>query len=165
MSEKTFELELVELKNKEEHNVVVGMSHFIKTVEDVHEIMVSSVPGAKFGLAFCEASGPREIRKSGTEEELIQEAVRMAQLLSVGHCLVIVMKDMFPINILSNLKQVPEIVTLYCATANPVQILVAESDQGRGIMGVIDGGPSTGVEDAKGEKERKKFLRDIGYKL
>lgn len=164
MKQDDFSLTLISLNNLEKHNLVVGMSHFIKTVEDVHEMMVSAVPGAKFGLAFCEASGPKLIRKTGTEDDLVKEAVRMAKLLSVGHCFVLVMKDMFPINILPRLKQVPEIVTLYCATANPVQVIVAESDQGRGIMGVIDGGASEGVEDKTGEKQRKEFLRKIGYK-
>lgn len=158
-------LQLVELKNKEDYNIVVGMSHFIKTVEDVHELMVQSVPGAEFGLAFCEASGPRLIRKSGTDEELVVEAVRMAELIGAGHSFVLVMKEMFPINVLPRLKQVPEIVTLYCATANPVQVVVAESEQGRGIMGVIDGGAPKGVEGKKEQGKRKAFLRQIGYKL
>ena len=158
-------LELVELKNSPEQNVVVGTSHFIKTVEDVHELMVNSIPNPKFGLAFCEASGPRLIRKSGTDEELIKEAVRMAKLIGAGHSLVLVMEDMFPVNILAKMKQVPEMVTLYCATANPVQVVVAESKQGRGIMGVIDGGSPKGVETVEDEGERKEFLRKIGYKL
>ena len=165
MSEKKFELELVELKNKEQHNVVVGVSHFIKTVEDVHEMMVGAVPGAKFGLAFCEASGQMLIRKTGTDNELTREAVRMAKLVGAGHSFVLVMKDMFPINILPNLKQITEVVTLYCATANPIQVVVAESKQGRGIMGVIDGGKPKGVEDEKGAADRKEFLRKIGYKM
>jgi uncharacterized protein len=159
------QLSLVELKNSEDYNIVVGMSHFIKTVEDVHELMVESVPGVKFGLAFCEASGPRKIRKTGTEATLIKEAVRMATLIGAGHSFVLVLKDSFPINILPRLKQVPEIVTLFCATANPVQVVVAESKQGRGILGVIDGGSVAGVEDTTEEGERKEFLRKIGYKL
>lgn len=158
-------LELIQLNNNPEHNVIVGMSHFIKTVEDVHELMVNCVPSAKFGMAFCEASGPRLIRKSGTEESLVAEALRMAKLLSAGHVFVLVMKDMFPINILPRLKQVPEIVTIFCATANPVQVVIAETDQGRGVMGVIDGGASVGEENAEDLVERKDFLRKIGYKV
>ena len=157
-------IKTVELKNKPEHNLVIGMSHFIKTVEDVHELMVNCVPLAKFGLAFCEASGPRLIRKSGTDSGLVKEAVRMAKLIGAGHSFVLVMKEMFPINVLPRLKQVPEIVTLYCASANPVQVVVVESKQGRGIMGVIDGRSPLGVEDKNEEKERKEFLRKIGYK-
>lgn len=158
-------IELVELENKPEHNVIVGMSHFIKTVEDVHEMMVNCVPGAKFGLAFCEASGPRLIRTSGTEESLVAEALRMAKLLSAGHVFVLVMEDMFPINILPRLKQVPEIVTIFCATANPLQVVIVETDQGRGVIGVIDGGASSGVESEEDVVERKDFLRKIGYKI
>lgn len=164
MKQVDFSLKLISLKNSEDYNLVVGMSHFIKTVEDVHEMMISSVPEAKFGLAFCEASGPRLIRTTGTDEKLEKEAARMAKLLSCGHSFVLVMQDMFPINVLPQLKQVPEIVTLYVATANPVQVIVAESEQGRGIVGVIDGGASVGVEDSEGKKERHQFLRKIGYK-
>jgi uncharacterized protein len=159
------QLSLLKLKNSEDYNIVVGMSHFIKTVEDVHELVVNTVPGAKFGLAFCEASGPRKIRKTGTDSTLIKEAVRMATLIGAGHSFVLVLKDSFPINILPRLKQVPEIVTLFCATANPVQVIVAESEQGRGIMGVIDGGTPSGVENRADVKERRAFLRSIGYKL
>lgn len=158
-------ISLVSLDNKPEHNIVVGMSHFIKTVEDVHEMMVNNVPNAQFGLAFCEASGPRLIRTSGTDEELVGEAVRMAEKVAAGHSFVLVMKDCFPINVLPALKQVPEIVRLFCATANPVQVLVAESEQGRGIVGVIDGGSPVGVEEEEEVKKRKVFLREIGYKV
>jgi adenosine/AMP kinase len=165
MVKNEFTMELVELKNIPEHNVIVGMSHFIKTVEDVHELMVNCVPGAKFGLAFCEASGPRLIRTSGTEKVLVDEATRMAKLLSAGHVFVLVMKDMFPINILPRLKQVPEIVNIFCATANPLQVVIAETDQGRGLMGVIDGGASVGEEKTEEVRDRKDFLRKIGYKI
>ncbi len=156
---------VVDLHNKPEHNIVVGMSHFIKTVEDVHELMVTNVPGAKFGLAFCEASGPQLIRKAGTDSELEKEAVRMAQLIAAGHSLVLVMKDMFPINILPRLKELPEIVRLFCATANPVQVVVAETAQGKGILGVVDGGTPKGVENETQKAEREEFLRKIGYKF
>lgn len=164
MSTVKLDIELIKLENRPEHNIVVGMSHFIKTVEDVHELMVNCVPGAKFGLAFCEASGSRLIRTTGTDDNLEKEAVRMAKLLSAGHVFVLVMQDMFPINILPRLKQVPEIVNIFCATANPVQVVVAETEQGRGVMGVIDGGASLGVESEGDAVERKEFLRKIGYK-
>jgi adenosine/AMP kinase len=158
-------LELVDLNNNSEHNVVIGMSHFIKTVEDVHELMVTSVPGAKFGLAFCEASGPRLIRTTGTDTTLTNEALRMAKLVGAGHSIVLVMQDMYPINILTRLRQMPELVTIFCATANPVQVVVAESKQGRGIVGVIDGESPLGVETAEDVKNRQQFLRHIGYKM
>ena len=158
-------LELVELMNNEEHNVVVGMSHFIKTVEDVHEMMVTSVPGAKFGLAFCEASGPRLVRTTGTDEKLEAEAVRMAKLIGAGHSFVLVMQEMYPINILPRLKDIPEIVAIFCATANPVQMIMAETKQGRAIVGVVDGGSPLGVEKKKDREDRREFLRKIGYKV
>ena len=155
---------VVELENSLDYNLILAQSHFIKTVEDVHELIVNSVPGAKFGLAFNEASGPRLIRKSGTEAKLVKEAVRLAQLIGSGHLLVIVMGNVYPINILPQLKQVPELVNIFCASANPVQVVVAESDQGRGVMGVIDGQGPLGVETDKDVKERRVFLRKIGYK-
>lgn len=163
MSEVKFQL--INLNNKPEHNVVIGQAHFIKTVEDVHELMVNSVPVAKFGLAFCEASGPRLIRHTGTDEALTKEAIRMAEAIGAGHVFVLIMQDMFPINVLPSLKNVPEIVGLYCATANRVQVVVAESEQGRGVMGVIDGGSPLGVENDKDRQERIQFIRKIGYKL
>jgi uncharacterized protein len=158
-------LQLINLENKPEHNIVVGQSHFIKTVEDVHELMVNCVPGAKFGLAFCEASGPRLIRHSGTDAGLEKEALRMAEAIGAGHVFVLVMQDMFPVNILPRLKDVPEIVRLFCATANPIQVIVAETEQGRGVMGVIDGGSPLGIESNQQIGERKEFLRKIGYKM
>lgn len=157
--------ELIALHNLPEHNVIVGQAHFIKTVEDIHEVMVNSVPGAKFGLAFCEASGDRLIRKSGTDENLVNEAVRMAKAVGAGHSFVLVMKEMYPINVLPRLKMVPEVVGIYCATANPVQVVVAKTNQGRGIMGVIDGQTPLGVEAEKDVVTRTAFLRKIGYKL
>jgi hypothetical protein len=158
------ELGLIDLKNSPDHNVVLAQSHFIKTVEDVHEMMVNCVPGAKFGLAFCEASGPRLVRKSGTDAALVNEAVRMAKLIGSGHLLVVVMKDMYPINILPNLKQLPEIVRVFAATANPLQVVVGQSGQGRGVLGVIDGESPLGLETDKDAEERRAFLRKIGYK-
>jgi uncharacterized protein len=158
-------IELVELNNSSSQNIIIGQAHFIKTVEDIHELMVGSVPGVKFGLAFNEASGPALIRFTGTDELLTKEAVRMAKLIGAGHVFVLVLNGVYPINILPRLKQVPEVVTLFCATANPVQVVLAVSEQGRGVMGVIDGSSPKGVEDENQMEERHKFLRKIGYKL
>ncbi len=155
----------VTLHNLPEHNIVVGQSHFIKTVEDIHEVMVNSVPHAQFGVAFCEASGKRLIRTSGTNKTLEKEAVRMAELIGAGHVFVVVMKDMYPVNVLPRLKQVAEIVTLFCATANPVQMIVAETPQGRGVMGVIDGESPLEVESEADVQERIELLQKLGYKL
>eukprot|EP00123_Amoebidium_parasiticum_P011871 comp20954_c1_seq1/m.28023 comp20954_c1_seq1/g.28023 ORF comp20954_c1_seq1/g.28023 comp20954_c1_seq1/m.28023 type:complete len:164 (-) comp20954_c1_seq1:14-505(-) len=146
-------------------NVIVGTSHFIKTVEDLHEVMVNSNPNAKFGLAFCEASGPRLIRKSGNDENLTAVAVRNAQAIGAGHSFVLLMQDTFPVNVLNAVKQCREVCTVHCATANPLQVIVAETSAGRGIMGVIDGQTPLGVEGKEDEKQRHDFLRMIGYKL
>lgn len=159
------DLSLVQIVNPDSLNLILGMSHFIKTVEDVHEAVVNTVPGAKFGLAFCEASDVCLIRTSGTDPELIQLATKNAQLLSAGHSFILFMRDMFPINIVNTIQNVPEVVRLFCATANPVQVVVAETDQGRGILGVIDGFASRGVESDADKEKRSKFLRMIGYKL
>lgn len=159
------ELSLVSIVNPLHLNMILGMSHFIKTVEDIHEAMVNTVPGAKFGLAFCEASDACLIRTSGTDEELIALATTNAQALSAGHSFIVFMRDMFPINVVNSIQNVPEVVRLFCATANPVQAIVAQSEQGRGIMGVIDGFASQGVETAADKTKRADFLRMIGYKL
>jgi len=156
--------ELIQLHNLPEHNIILGQSHFIKTIEDIYEVMVNAVPQAKFGVAFCEASGERLIRHTGTDNALEAEAVRMMEMAGVGHSFVVVMKDMYPINVLSRLKETPEVVNLFCATANPVQVVVAISDQGRGIMGVIDGESPLGTEDLEAQGVRHDFLRKIGYK-
>ena len=156
--------EVVKIDVPEGYNVIVGNSHFIKSVEDIYEAMVNSVPGIKFGLAFCEASGPRLIRHDGTDEEAIKLAIEAAKKVSAGHFFVIYLKNAYPINVLDRLKAVPELVTIYAATGNPLQIIIAETDQGRGVIGVIDGFSSLGVESEKDKEERKKFLRDIGYK-
>lgn len=145
-------------------NVILGQSHFIKTVEDLYEVMVNSVPGAKFGIAFCEASGPCLIRKDGTDNELIGFAVDNMRELAVGHSFIIVMRGAFPINVLNAVKNCPEVVNIYCATANPVEVIMAQTDQGRGILGVIDGSSPKGIELDTDITHRKKFLRDIGYK-
>lgn len=159
------ELEVVNLKTPEGCNLILGQSHFIKTVEDIYEAMVSSTPNVKFGLAFCESSGERLVRVEGNDEELKQVAAENAMRLGCGHSFVIVMRDAYPINVLNQLKMVPEICTIYAATANPLQVIVAETDQGRAFLGVVDGGKPRGVEDEEGVKWRKNILRELGYKL
>ena len=146
-------------------NVIFGQSHFIKTVEDLHEAMVNSVPNAKFGIAFCESSGPCLIRVEGNDEELRQLAAKTALEISAGHSFIIFMKSAYPINVLDKVKSVPEVCGVYLATANPFQVILAETDQGRGVLGVVDGFASKGVETEKDVRERKEFLRKIGYKL
>ncbi|HEY2917977.1 MAG TPA: adenosine-specific kinase, partial [Candidatus Binatia bacterium] len=143
-----------------------GPSHFVKTVEDIHEALVQSVPGIKFGLAFCEASGEMLIRWTGTDDAMIELARRNALALSAGHSFIVFLgSGFFPLNVLNAIKMVPEVCRIYCATSNPVEVVLAETDQGRGIMGVIDGGKSKGVEDENGIAWRKNLLRKIGYKL
>lgn len=159
------ELSLVELEKPAEVNLILGQSHFIKTVEDIHEAMVNSVPGVKFGLAFCESSGPCLVRASGNDEELIVLAQKNALAISAGHAFIVLMRNAYPINMLNAIKRVPEVCTIFCATANNVQVVVAETEQGRGILGVIDGARSAGVETLEDVEERKGFLRKIGYKL
>ncbi len=159
------ELKTVNIEKPEDINMILGQSHFIKTVEDVHEAMVTSVPGAKFGMAFCESSGACLVRASGTDEELVELAKKNAFALSAGHCFVIFMRDAYPINVLNAIKNVPEVCRIFCATANPVEVVIAETEQGRGILGVIDGLRSKGIEDEEGIAWRKDFLRMIGYKL
>ena len=146
-------------------NLILGQSHFIKTVEDVHEALVNTVPGIKFGLAFCEASGPRLVRSSGTDAELTALAERTAQAIGAGHSFIIFLGNAFPVNVLNAVKNVPEVARIFCATANPVQVVVAESEQGRGILGVIDGQTPLGIEDEAAKVQRKDFLRKIGYKM
>ncbi|MCK4717184.1 MAG: adenosine-specific kinase [Thermoplasmata archaeon] len=158
------ELELVQIEMEEGMNVIIGQSHFIKTVEDVYEAMVNTVPGIRFGVAFCEASGARLIRFDGTDEALEKLAVKNAEKIGAGHTFVLFLEGAYPINILRHLRQVPEICSIFAATANPLQVVVAASDQGRGIMGVVDGEVPLGVEDEEGKKWRREFLRNIGYK-
>ena len=146
-------------------NIIIGQTHFIKSAEDLYEAIVSSVPGAKFGLAFCEASGPCLIRAEGNDELLQKAAIKNAHKLGAGHSFVILLKDAFPINMLNAVKSCPEVCSIFCATANPVQVIVVHSEQGRGVMGVIDGFPPKGVEGPQDVKVRKEFLRKIGYKL
>ncbi|MCK5057721.1 MAG: adenosine-specific kinase [Candidatus Aminicenantes bacterium] len=159
------ELEVIKINNPGELNLILGHSHFIKTVEDVHEALINTVPNIKFGLAFCEASQKCLIRWSGTDEALIKLARENAMNLSAGHTFIIFLKDAFPINVLPIIKQVPEVCRIYCATANPLEVIIAKTDLGRGIMGVIDGLPSKGIEAEADIAERKDFLRKIGYKF
>lgn len=159
-------LELIKLDIPKDCQIILGQSHFIKTVEDLHEAMVNSVPGIKFGLAFCESSGPCLVRHSGTDEELEKIAANQALKLGCGHCFLIIMRGAYPINVLNRIKEVPEVCTIYCATGNPIKVLIVEDEEGnRGIAGVIDGSRSKGIEDEENIKERKEFLRKIGYKL
>lgn len=159
-------LSLVPLEKPDPNlNLILGMSHFIKTVEDVHEALVNAVPGIKFGLAFCEASGPRLVRASGTDADLTALAAKNAQAIGAGHSFIIFLGNAFPVNVLNAVKTVPEVCRIFCATANPVQVVVAESEQGRGILGVIDGQPPLGVEDEAAQAHRRDFLRQIGYKM
>lgn len=158
-------LEVVVFEKPEDVNVIFGMSHFIKTVEDVHEAMVTAAPGIRFGVAFCEASGDRLIRKSGNDEELIGLAVGNLGKVGAGHTFLIAMRNAFPINVMHAIRAVPEVCSVFCATANDVQVVVAETELGRGVMGVIDGQPPLGVEDDAGVAWRTGFLRKIGYKL
>jgi adenosine/AMP kinase len=159
------ELKLVAIEKPEDVNFILGQSHFIKTAEDVYEAMVNSVPGAKFGLAFCEASGDRLLRLEGNDPEMLELAKKNALAIGAGHSFIVFMKDAFPVNVLGAIKDVPEVCNIFCATANATQVVIAESEQGRGILGVIDGRPPKGVEDAKGKDWRRGFLRKIGYKL
>lgn len=159
------ELVTVKIQKPDEVNLILGQSHFIKTVEDIHEALVSSVPGIKFGLAFCESSGPALVRASGTDEELVELAKQNAMELGAGHCFLVLLRNAFPINVLNAIKQVPEVCHIYCATANPVEVVLAQTEQGRGILGVIDGLRTKGIETEEDVAKRKAFLRNIGYKL
>jgi adenosine/AMP kinase len=156
---------VVALSWQEGANIVVGQSHFIKTAEDLAEIMASSVPGAKYGLAFCEASGPCLIRTEGNDPELVADAVRCAQAVAAGHTFFLLMKSAYPINVLTQIKSCQEVCRVFCATANPVQVLVGATAQGNGILGVIDGFPPKGVEGEKDKADRREMLRKFGYKL
>jgi adenosine/AMP kinase len=158
------EFRTVAIERPADTNVIIGQAHFIKTVEDLHELLVTSVPGVKFGLAFCEASGPCLVRSSGNEPELEGLAAQNALNLGAGHSFIIILRYAFPINILNAIKQVPEVCTIFCATANPVSVVLADDDKGRGILGVIDGEKPRGVETDKDVADRRAFLRRIGYK-
>lgn len=159
------EIKVVKIEKPDEMNFILGQSHFIKTVEDIHEIIVSTAPHIKFGLAFCESSGPALVRFSGNEENLIEIAKKNALNLSAGHSFIIFIEGGFPINILNAIKNVPEVCRIFCATANPVEVIIAETETGRGILGVIDGVKTKGIETEEDIKKRKEFLRKIGYKF
>lgn len=159
------EIKTVKIEKPEDINFILGQSHFIKTVEDIHEVLVGSVPGVKFGLAFCEASGKCLVRWTGTDDEMIELAKKNALAIGAGHSFILFLgQGFYPINVLNAVKAVPEVVRIFCATANPAEALVAETEQGRGILGVIDGFSPKGVEDEEGIQWRKDFLRMIGYK-
>lgn len=160
------ETKLVQIEKPETINFILGQSHFIKTIEDIQEALVNTVPGIKYGLAFCEASGKCLVRFAGNDEAMIELANKNALAISAGHSFILFLGEGFyPINVLNAIKNVPEVVQIFCATANPTQVLVAESEQGRGILGVIDGFPPKGVEDEAEKEWRKSFLRTIGYKF
>ncbi|MDO8736209.1 MAG: adenosine-specific kinase [Thermoleophilia bacterium] len=156
---------IVSIDKPDEMNMILGQAHFIKTVEDLHEVMAACAPGIRFGIGFCEASGPCLVRGSGNDERLIELALLNANALGTGHAFIILMENGFPINVLNAIKQVPEVCGIFCATANPVEVVVAESKLGRGIIGVIDGHASKGLETDSDIIERKELLRSIGYKL
>jgi adenosine/AMP kinase len=145
-------------------NIILGQTHFIKTVEDIYEIMVTTVPGAKFGIAFCEASGPCLIRSEGNDEALVQTAIKNCQAMGAGHVFNLIIRDAYPINVLNNLKHCQEICTIFCATANPVEVILAQSETGRGVIGVIDGFSPKGIETDGDKNKRREFLRKIAYK-
>ena len=160
------ELATVRIEKPDDINFVLGQSHFIKTVEDIHEALVQAVPGIKFGLAFCESSGATLVRWTGTDEAMIELAKLNGQALAAGHSFILFLgPGFFPVNILNSLKMVPEVCRIYCATANPVEVVIAETEQGRGILGVVDGAKTVGVEKDEDIAWRKDFLRKIGYKL
>lgn len=158
------EFEDVQIEKPDDVNLILGQTHFIKSVEDIYEAAVTSAPGIKFGIAFCEASADRLIRSDGTDEELRELAVRNAERIGAGHMFILFMREAFPINILPRIKDVPEVCSIFAATANPVRVVVARTEQGSGIVGVIDGESPLGTETERDIKERKEFLRKIGYK-
>jgi len=159
------ELKTVKIDPPEDCNIILGMTHFIKTAEDLYEALINAVPTIKFGLGFCEASGPCLVRHEGNDEELKKLATAKAFELACGHSFLIYFKNAYPINVLDKVKQVPEVCSVFAATANPIEVVVAETPQGRGIMGVIDGFKSKGIETDENLRERREFLRKIGYKL
>jgi adenosine/AMP kinase len=159
------EIHVVRVDNPDGLNVILGHAHFIKTADDLHEALAGAVPNIKFGSAFCEASGPRLVRTSGTAEPLVERAARTARAIGCGHLFVIFLDGAFPINVLGAIKQVPEVCRIFCATANPLEVVVGETEQGRGVLGVIDGQPPLGVEGPDDVRARRELLRKFGYKL
>ena len=158
------ELKTVKMEFPEDANIIIGQTHFIKTAEDLYEVMVNAVPNAKFGLAFNEASGPCLVRAEGNDSELKALAIKNVKAIGAGHVFVIILKDAFPINVLNAIKNCPEVCSIFCATANEVEVIIAQTDLGRGVLGIIDGDSPKGVETDKDVQERKEFLRMIGYK-
>ena len=165
MTATTLSWDVVPVEKPEDLNVVIGQAHFIKAVEDLHEALAGVSPSLRFGVAFCEASGPRLVRRSGNDQELVDLATRNALAIGAGHCFVIFIREGFPVNVLNPIKAVPEVCTIFCATANPVEVLVAVTPGGRGVAGVIDGQPPLAVEDDSDVADRRRLLRVIGYKL
>lgn len=159
------EIQILKIELPPDVQIILGQSHFIKTVEDVSECLVNCVPNIKFGIAFCEASGPCLVRHAGNDTDLDILATNYAYKLSAGHCIVILIRDAYPINVLTRLKEVSEVVNIYCATANPIEVIYTETEQGRAILGVVDGFKPRGIETEKDVEERKHFLRKIGYKM
>ena len=159
------EIKMVKVEKPADCNVILGQSHFIKSIEDIHEAMIGSCPSVKFGAAFCESSGPCLVRVSGNDDELQKVASKNASNIAAGHSFIILMKNAYPMNVLNAIKSIQEVCSIYCATANDVEVVIAESEQGRGILGVIDGLKSKGVEKPEDVKKRKEFLRQLGYKL
>ena len=158
------ELKSIRLSVPEESNIILGQSHFIKTIEDLYESIIASCPHSKFGIAFCEASGPCLIRVDGNDDNLKRTAAENAMSMGAGHVFVVLLKDAFPINVLNAIKACSEVCTVFCATANPVEAIIAETDQGRGVLGVVDGFSPKGVEAEGDARSRREFLRKIGYK-
>jgi adenosine/AMP kinase len=163
--ERMLEFKTVKIEPVKDCNVILGMAHFIKTVEDLYEALVNAVPNIRFGIGFCESSGPCLVRSEGNDEELKHIATEKALKIACGHSFLIYIKNAYPLNVLDKIKHVPEVCTIYAATANPLEIIIAETEQGRGIIGVVDGLKSRGVETGEDAKERREFLRKIGYKL
>jgi len=158
-------IETVAVEKPDDVNLILGQAHFIKTVEDLHEALAGTSMHLKFGVAFCESSGPRLVRRSGNDPELVDMAVRAAQTIGAGHCFAVMLRHGFPVNVLNQVKAVPEVCRVYCATANPVEVIVATTAQGRGILGVVDGGTPLGVEGEAEARDRVGLLRKLGYKL
>ena len=159
------ELTTVLIDNPGELNLILGQSHFIKTVEDLHETLAGSSPALRFGLGFCEASGKRLVRRSGNDSELVELAAGNALAIGAGHSFIVFLREGFPVNVLNAVKQVPEVCRIFCATANPVEVVIGQTELGRAILGVVDGSPPLGVETDEDEQERKQMLRTFGYKL
>jgi adenosine/AMP kinase len=155
----------VQIEKPDDLNLILGQSHFIKTVEDLHEALIGSSPHLRFGIAFCEASGPRLVRRSGNDDELVELAVKNALAIGAGHSFIVFLRDGFPVNVLNQVKQIPEVCHVFCATANPIEVILSQTGSGRAICGVVDGGSPTGVETDADAISRHDLLRAIGYKL